>query len=128
MRKLRVTVALACALGALSGVAVPSPAAAAGLAPPVADCSLHGRLTRHYSVSALRKAIATMPADVAEYSNCPEVLNRALLAHLQSLKGGGPSGGGGSFLPTWVIAILVVLLLTGGGTGALALRNRRRSG
>lgn len=114
------------ALGALYAAVLPSPAGAAGVSAPVADCSAHGKLTRHYSVSQLRSALATMPADVAEYTNCPDVIRRALLAAIGPINGSGSGGGGGSFLPGWVIAVLVVLVLAGAATGVMALRNRDR--
>ena len=126
MRKLRVIITVLGALGALYGAVLPSPAGAAGLPAPVADCSTHGKLTQHYSASQLQAAINAMPVDVKEYTNCPTVLNHALLADLGQLGGAGSGGSGGSFLPGWVIAVLVVLLLAGAGTGAMALRNRRR--
>lgn len=114
-----------CALGALYGALLPSSAGAAGVSPPVADCSAHGKLTRHYSPSVLRNALQTMPADVAEYTNCPNVIRRAMLAELGTADGGS-GGGGGSFLPAWVIVVLVVIVLAGAGAGVIALRNRRR--
>lgn len=128
MRKLLLMMALLCALGGTYGLAAQGTAAAAGLSPPVADCQAHGRLTKHYSAAELRQALATMPADVAQYSNCPDVINRALLSDLGTLSGGGPGGSGGSFLPGWAIAVLVAAVLIGAAGGAVALRNRRRSG
>jgi hypothetical protein len=70
--------------------------------------------------------LQTIPADVAEYSNCQNVIKAALLAKVGSLTGGGSAGGGGSFLPAWVIAVLAVLALTAAGSAAVAMRNRRR--
>lgn len=104
-----------------------SPAVAAGVSPPVANCSANGTLTHHYSAAELRNALATMPTDVAEYTNCPDVIRRALLAELGSVgNGSGGSGGSGSsFLPGWVIAVLVVLVLAGAAAAAIAVRNRR---
>lgn len=99
--------------------------AAAGLSPPVADCNAHGQLTHSYSAAELRGALATMPADVNEYTNCHDVIQRALLAKLGKLGGSGGSGGGGSFLPTWLLVVLVLLVLAGAGLGAVALRNRQ---
>jgi len=113
-------------LGAFYGAARTVPAAATGLPPPVADCSGHGQLLHHYSATELRKALKAIPADVAEYTNCPDVINRALLAELGSLKGGS-GGSGGSLLPGWMIAVLAVVVLTGAGTTALAVRNSRRA-
>jgi hypothetical protein len=126
MRKLLLIIALVYLLGALGGATLPAPAAAAGLSPPVADCEAHGQLTRSYSAAELRQALSTMPAEVAEYTNCTDVINQALLAEIHGLKSGGSSGGGGSFLPVWVIAILAVLAVTAAGSAALAVRNRGR--
>lgn len=127
MRKLLVMIALACAFGGLYSGSLPGTALAAGLSAPVADCAAHGQLTRHYPASELRQALATMPADVASYTNCPDVIRRALLSEIGAISGGDSTAGtGGSFLPGWVIAVLVVLVLIGAGAGAMAVRNRRR--
>jgi hypothetical protein len=127
MRKLLVIIALLGASGPLCGGSLPS-AVAAGVSPPVADCSAHGTLSQHYTASELRNALATMPTDVQEYTNCPDVIRRALLAELGAVSGpgGGGGGSGGSFLPGWVIAVLVVLVLAGAAAGAMAFRNRRQ--
>lgn len=125
MPKLRLTLVLVSALVALGGLVGSSSASAAGLSPPVADCSAHGRLTHHYSTSQLRTALATMPADIAEYTTCPDVIRRALLAGIGPINPGGSGGGRGSFLPAWLIAVLVVLVLGGAAAGAISLRNRR---
>ncbi len=102
-----------------------SVAQAAGLSPVVADCNTNLRLTHHYSVAQLRSALASMPADVREYTNCGDVIQRRLLAQLGALRGhGGSAGGGGSFLPTPVI--LVLALLVAGGVGFAAYAYRRR--
>jgi len=127
MQKLRVTIVTLCALGALYGAALPASVRAAGIPAPDADCSQHGQLTRHYSAAQLRVALAKMPADIAEYTNCPDVIRRALVAQVGTSLKGGSGDSGGSFLPGWVIAVLIVVLLAAAGTGAVALRNRRRS-
>lgn len=126
MRKLRVTLTILCALGALYAAVLPSPAGAAGVSPVITDCSLHGTLTQHYSVAELQHALANMPVDDAEYTNCPDVIRRALLAEIGSIKGGS-GGGGGSFLPVWVIVVLALLVLAGVASGIVALRNRRNN-
>lgn len=125
MRKLLLTITLVCALGPLYGALATAPAAAAGLSPPVADCSAHGRLTHHYPASQLRSALATIPTDVAEYTNCPNVIRTALISQIGPIGGGGTGGGGSSFLPAWLIAVLAVLVLAGAGAGVVAARNRR---
>lgn len=108
----------------LAAGALAAPAGASGLSPPVADCYANGRLTHHYTAAQLRHALATMPADIQEYSPCPNVIRQALLDEIGALHDGGSGGGGGSFLPTWLIVVLVVLVLGGAGFGAVALRNR----
>lgn len=118
---------VACAIGLL--VAVP-PAAAKKPAlpsnPVLQDCLLHrSGLTGHYTVPQLRHALAVMPQETQEYTSCPDVINRALLA---ALKVRGHDGGSGTFLPVPVLIVLLVLILAGAGFGAQALRNRRRGG
>jgi hypothetical protein len=109
-----------------------APAALAGSANPVADCNAHATLTQHYSVSQLRKALSTMPADIKEYTNCYDVIQRQLLAQLgksQPSSSNSPStSSSGSFLPTPVIVVLVVLILAAVTFGAVALRRRRGAG
>jgi hypothetical protein len=125
MRKTIVLLTVLCALGAVSQPVFLPSAAAAGLSAPVQDCNAHGPLTGHYTVAQLRSALATMPADVKEYTNCGDVIQRALLAQLAGLKGRGGSGGGGeSFLPTPLIVVLALLVVGGTGFGVYAWRRR----
>jgi hypothetical protein len=125
MRRCSPFIAVLCALGAL-GITFAGPAMAAGLSAPVADCNSHNHLTGHYSIVQLRNALATMPADVKEYTNCPDVIQRALLSEIGSSGGGGGSGtGGGSFLPTPLIVVLALLVVGGAAFGAVAWRRRR---
>jgi hypothetical protein len=105
--------------------------AGAATSPPVADCSSHGRLTRSYSVAQLQTALTTMPADIQEYTNCYDVIKRALLARASSTShsgGGSDSKSSGSFLPTPVIVVLVLVVLAGGTLGVLASRRRDQPG
>ena len=118
---------MTCVVAALIALA-PGAAHATGLSAPVADCNTHARLTQHYSVQQLRSALATMPADIKEYTNCPDVLQRALLAQLGGLHSGGSGGsgqGGGSFLPTSLVVVLALLLVAGAGFAVYAWRQRR---
>jgi hypothetical protein len=95
----------------------------------VADCYTHGgQLTGSYTAAQLRSGLATMPADIREYSACYDVLQRALLQKIGKLSGGDASGGGGSFLPVWLIVVLAMLVLGGAGFGVVALRNRPAAG
>ena len=104
-------------------------ASASAAAPnPTADCNANGRLTAHYTAAALRQALATMPADTKEYTDCYDVIQRTLLADLGQLKGSGSGGSGGSFLPTPVLIILLVLVLAWAGFATVALRRRAGTG
>jgi hypothetical protein len=62
------------------------------------DCIDDGILEGHYTPSELRKARDNMPTDAQEYSDCGDVLDRALTSDVSSPAGGGgaPTGGGGS--------------------------------
>jgi hypothetical protein len=102
------------------------PAAARADAPAVNDCTVHLRLTHHYTVQQLQQAISTMSASVREYTDCSDVLQRALSAELSGHDVGGGSGGsGGSFLPLPLLLALIVVLLVGAGYGVAAARRRR---
>lgn len=124
-------IVLAFALAALAGALVTSgPAARAAVpASPVADCNAHGTLTRHYTTAQLRNGLNTMPADIKEYTDCFDVIQRQLLAQLGKPQTSGDtspnSNSSGSFLPTPVIIVLVVLVLLAATFGAVALRRRR---
>jgi len=59
----------------------------------IADCNANGSLTGHYSRADLQSALNGMGADVKEYTNCYDVIRRALMA---SAVAGGNGGGGGS--------------------------------
>jgi hypothetical protein len=124
------TVALLASAIALPALATGTQAAAAASTNPViADCLAHpGGLTGNYSVAQIRHALQVMSPETREYTSCPDVLNRALLAALGTGTGGGGSSGGGSgsFLPTPVIIVLVVLILAAVTFGALAIRRRRQ--
>jgi hypothetical protein len=110
------TLLLASAAGAVSGTSV------------IADCNSHDTLTRTYPVAALEDALRTMPADVKEYTDCPDVIQRALLSEEGKLHGasGAPvaARSGGSFLPTPVIVVLAALAVCAIGLAIVALRSR----
>ena len=105
--------------------ATPAVIPASASASPVADCNSHGTLTQHYSVGELRTALATMPADIQEYTNCYAVIQRALLSQVSSSRSGGgqtSQSSSGSFLPVPVIVVLGVLGVSAAGFGIVALR------
>ncbi|HET7049138.1 MAG TPA: hypothetical protein VFI54_12820 [Solirubrobacteraceae bacterium] len=100
--------------------------ASARVSKPVIDCNTNSRLTHTYTEAQLRTALNTMPADIKEYTNCYDVIQRALLAEIGGIKadGGGTGGGGSSFLPTPLLIVLGVLVV---GAGVLAVIARRRA-
>jgi hypothetical protein len=84
-RTLLLTIALVCLLG--TGTALASSRAV------IRDCTDDGRLSRGYSQKDYRDALAHMPTDVEEYTDCREVIRRAQLG--AGGPGGGGAGGGG---------------------------------
>ena len=127
---MRLNRAIALAVVCAVGLFAPAPAASAKKPalpsnPVLQDCLLHRTgLTGHYTVGQLRHALQVMPQESQEYTTCPDVINRALLAALKVGKGRGDSSG--SFLPVPVLIILALLVVAGAGFGAQALSNRRR--
>lgn len=67
-----------------------SPAQASGIA-VLRDCQAHGTLRGHYSQKDYRDALANMPADLDEYSDCRSVIEtaQANAAHPSSKPHGG---------------------------------------
>ncbi|HUJ35555.1 MAG TPA: hypothetical protein VLW51_10125 [Solirubrobacteraceae bacterium] len=127
-RRLVTSLAIVCALSA----AAPGMAGAAASSSPqqvLTDCNDHGTLTGHYTADALRTALASMPADMREYTDCYDVIEKQLFAQLGTSSSGGSSttgsSSGGSVLPTWLVIVIVVLALAALTFGALAIRRRR---
>jgi hypothetical protein len=89
-------------LPALLATLLLAPAAWAQDTKIIRDCALDGVLDGHYTTAELRSARAHLPTDVDEYSDCRDVLSRAIAAATQST--GSPGGGGSA--PAW-----------GGGSG-----------
>jgi hypothetical protein len=99
---------------------------ALALNPVVGDCYANQVLTHRYTVAQLQQALGKIPTDIAEYTNCPDVIRAQLDKQLGiGLHGGSGGGGGSSFLPVWLIILIVVIVLGGGGATVAA---RRRSG
>jgi len=127
-RQLRIALLGTVAALAAFTFAAQSAVATSSSNPVIADCLSHpGGLTGNYTVKQLQQALQVMPAEVKEYTNCSDVINRALLAAVGKPGGhsGGTGGGSGSFLPTPVIIILVVLILGAVTFGAMAVRRRQ---
>src|SRR3954447_24912805 len=83
--------ALCCALLAAPAWAGPGDAV-------IRDCAQHGKLTRSYTQAQYADALANLPADLEEYSNCAQVIaaakRKAAGAGTTGTDGGTPSGGG----------------------------------
>jgi hypothetical protein len=66
------------------------------------DCVLDSKLDGHYTLAQLRQARNHPPADGLEYTDCTDILARAIAAKTESHSagtnnsGGGSSGGGGT--------------------------------
>ena len=98
MRKLNLLIALVAGLAIpATGLLTAAPAMASSSS-VIADCNANGYLTGHYSRSDLQGALKGMGADVKEYTNCYDVVRRALLASAAAggKNSGGSGGGGGS--------------------------------
>jgi hypothetical protein len=124
MRRLHLALSLSVALLLCGIVATP---ALAAKNPAVADCVANARLTRSYTAAQLQNALATMPTDIKQYTDCYDVIQRALLQKLGKLHGSGgtsSTSSGGSFLPTPLLIVLIVLVVAAGAFGAVALRRR----
>jgi hypothetical protein len=92
--RLRIATALALLLALL---AVPALAHASGDA-VAKDCAFDGKLDKTYSQKDYADALAHLPADVDEYSDCRDIIRRAQLGGGGSSSGGGggAAGGGGA--------------------------------
>jgi hypothetical protein len=87
---------------------VAAPAALAGTRSDIiADCYDDGKLDGNYSPSEIRDARNNLPADIDQYSDCRDVLARALGGTGDKRVGGGggdPLGGGDSSGPSQPLA------------------------
>jgi hypothetical protein len=125
MRKRLATITMLCAAATLLAAAfAAAPAVAAGLPAPDADCAKHLALTRSYPPQELQAALNQMPVYLSEYSDCPNIIRKALDAELGKGLHGGTGDSGGSFLPTWLLVLLIVVVLGGVAFTTAAIRRR----
>jgi hypothetical protein len=104
MRRHHVFIALlASVIIPITGLMAAAPAIAYNVGAVYKDCETNGHLTGHYSSGELQAALNGMPSVMAEYSDCQDVIQRALLAastptgrRTGSTTTGGGGGGGGS--------------------------------
>jgi hypothetical protein len=98
---------------------------ALAISPVLTDCQHHPNgLTQHYSLAELRSALASIPADVREYSGCVNIIQTQIFRQSTG-KLPPATGGSGSSVLVPVIIVLLVILLGGGGAAYLV---RRRGG
>jgi hypothetical protein len=73
---------------------VPSAAHAAGPIQIIRDCEDDGALQGNYTASELRNARGQLPTDIDEYSDCRDVLGRAIAAKTAGTRDNDNSGDG----------------------------------
>jgi hypothetical protein len=84
-------------IAALATLALPALAQAASPASVIRDCTLDGKLDRTYTQKDLRQALAAIPSDVDEYTDCRDIIRNAQLAAATGASsGGGRTTGGGT--------------------------------
>jgi len=84
-------------LATVLALLVAAPAAhAADRAEIIADCNADGDLDGNYTPSEIRDARNNIPTDIDQYSDCRDVLSRALGGSGSGAVGGGGGGGGGA--------------------------------
>jgi hypothetical protein len=85
-------------LALLALLLLASVARAAGPTQIIRDCADDSKLQGNYSVSDLRNALKHLSGDVDEYSDCRDVISRAIASassHTSDSGGGGSNGSGG---------------------------------
>ena len=68
---------------------VPAAPASASGNDVIKDCVRNGRLSKQYSQQEYRSALANLPTDVDEYTDCRDIIRRAQLGFTPSNGGGG---------------------------------------
>jgi hypothetical protein len=92
MRRALLLTALICLLVPASSVA----STASDGQRVIRDCSSDGQIDGKYSQAAYKYALAHMPSDLAEYTNCADAIRQAQAAAAHGSSGGGGGAGGGS--------------------------------
>ena len=92
---MRLRLRIATALALMLALAVPALAQASGSA-VIRDCTDDGQLSKTYTQKDYADALAHLPADVDEYSDCRDVISRARLGAGGGSNGGGSNGSGGA--------------------------------
>jgi hypothetical protein len=93
------------------------------------DCNDHAQLTQQYSTGDLQGALSTMGADEKEYTDCYDVIQRALLADVGRLHPGTVNSqqpGSSSFLTTPLIISISVAAAAAAAVAVLGAGRRRK--
>jgi hypothetical protein len=127
VRRCRAQLLVLCvACGCLAALAATASASPTGV---LSDCKDHAQLTQHYSLGDLHEALSTMGADEKEYTDCYDVIQRALLADLGRVHPGTAAtqqGGGSTFLTTPLIILIGIAGFAAGAVTYLGVRARRK--
>jgi hypothetical protein len=95
----------------------------------LADCNVHAQLTQHYSVGQLQDALANMGADQKEYTDCYDVIQRALLGDVGRLHPGridSPRADSSSFVTPPLLALIGLAGFVAGAATFVGARRRRK--
>ncbi len=90
MRRSLPSILVIMALAALTAAGAPAVALASRGGQIIRQCLRYDRITGHFTQQDYRDALAHLPADVSEYSDCGDVIRRAQQATAAS---GSPTGG-----------------------------------
>ncbi|HET9719748.1 MAG TPA: hypothetical protein VFP55_06710 [Solirubrobacteraceae bacterium] len=119
MRTLRPFLIAGAAILALSLL----PSRALALSSVITDCNAHTKLTQHYTIAELRNALATMPADVKEYTSCYQIIQTQLYHQLgKPVPGSSGSSSGNSFISAPLLIAIIVIVVLGGALAYAAWR------
>jgi hypothetical protein len=97
---LRLAPALHAVLLALACLAASASVAVADTGTKIIERCTHGQSLSGFSQKDYRRALAELPTEVEEYSDCANLIRHAQLAAAGGSGAGGGSAGGGSPLPT----------------------------
>ncbi len=100
LRTPRFAPALVAALLALACLATSTSVAVADTGTEIIERCTHGKSLSGFSQKDYRRALAELPTEVEEYSDCANLIRHAQLAAAGGGGGGGSGGGGSSSLPT----------------------------
>jgi hypothetical protein len=87
----------AAAAAVLAFLLLAAPAAHASGRDVVRDCTDNGRIDSYHSAKDYKAALGSLPSDVAEYTDCRQIIEAAQRRDAHRSPPGSGGGGGGSF-------------------------------